>query len=79
MKKLIPEKNPNAISCEEFEECIPNEGKWEYYGKHYFDEDGTGERQLLLALLAKVGLRDTLNMLPKESLNDIRDILKELS
>lgn len=73
---LKPSEQPQKLSLEEMESHIPNEGKWEYFNGHYFDENGYGEEKLFMMLLTKIGLKRFLEIMPKESIEILIKLLE---
>lgn len=73
---LKPSEQSQKLSLEEMESHIPNEGKWEYFNGHYFDENGYGEEKLFMMLLTKIGLKRFLEIMPKESIETLIRLLE---
>lgn len=74
---LIPLVNPSFVSFEDQYVLIPNEGKWEYFNGHFFDEYGYGEESALMLLLTSIGLKRFVEILPKESYCQLKKILND--
>lgn len=74
---LIPSVNPSNVSLDDQYVLIPNEGKWEYFNGHFFDEHGYGEESALMLLLTSIGLKRFVEILPQESICELKKILLE--
>ena len=70
---LIPKKDPQLLSCKDWDEHTPYENKLELIdGEALWG--GEERDRMLLALVYNTGLEHFVKILPKES----REILKEL-
>lgn len=71
---VIPRKEPQAV-YEDLEYSIPNEGKFEYSNGVVFI-DKYERDSLLMYLLANAGLERVVDLLPEESKDILRELLK---
>lgn len=72
---LIPSVSPAFVSIDDQYILIPNEGKWEYFNGHFFDDYGYGEESALMVLLTSIGLKRFVEILPEESICELKKIL----
>ena len=72
---LIPTKQPQCV-YDHWDYSTPNEGKFEYWNSICFGNT-SGRDSLLMCLLANAGLEHLLDILPEESIEELRQLLIE--
>lgn len=71
---LTPTKEPQDVS-EDWGYSIPNEGKFEYFNETCFGSV-PGRDSLFMCLLTNMGLKHFVDILPEESKNMLKDVLR---
>jgi len=75
---MIPKAKPQKIPFQVFENSIPNEGKWEWIdGELLFSDEEM--RKVILMLIGQIGLKKLIDILPHESRNELKRLLRDES
>lgn len=73
---LVPKTNGQEFESVDDWCChIPGEGKWELFGKNLFSSTGAERDTLLMALIYNIGLKGLIEILPEESIEELKKIL----
>lgn len=72
---LIPISNPQLLEIEDWECHIPYEGNWEFTEGTELQDEGYSRDTLALALIANMGLKRLINVLPKESIDELKKLI----
>ncbi|MDS0527351.1 hypothetical protein NNC19_16800 [Clostridium sp. SHJSY1] len=72
---LIPTSSPQLLECEDWECHIPYEGKWEFIEGTPLLDEGYSRDTLAMALIANMGLNRLIDILPTESINELKKIM----
>ena len=72
---LIPTKAPQYLG-DDWDYHIPNDGKWEFENDIPFFDDGFSRDTLAIALIANMGLEHLIEILPSESINELKELIK---
>jgi len=76
--EMIPKAEPQKIPFQVFEKSIPNEGKWELIdGELLFSDEEM--RKVILMLVSQIGLKKLIDILPHESRNELKRLLRDES
>lgn len=74
---LIPQIEPSLMDCQEWNTHTSAEYKWELYDGKPFSSNGLQRDRVLLGLLYSAGLKHLLEILPKQSLKELKQLLKD--
>jgi hypothetical protein len=76
--EMIPKAEPQKIPFQVFEKSIPNEGKWELIdGELLFSDEEM--RKVILMLVGQIGLKKLIDILPHESRDELKRLLRDES
>jgi len=76
--EMIPRAEPQKIPFHVFEKSIPNEGKWEWIdGELLFSVEEM--RKVILMLVSQIGLKKLIDILPQESRDELKRLLRDES
>lgn len=76
--EMIPKAEPQKIPFQVFEKSIPNEGKWEWIdGELLFSDEEM--RKVILMLVGQIGLKKWIDILPHESRDELKRLLRDES
>jgi len=76
--EMIPKAEPQKIPFQVFEKSIPNEGKWELIdGELLFSDEEM--RKVILMLVSQIGLKKLIDILPHESRDELKRLLRDES
>lgn len=72
--ELIPRKRPQEIPFQAYRESVPSNGRWEY-GDGELWWSGEEMRKCIIMLIASVGLERFVEMLPEQSVEELKRIV----
>lgn len=72
---LTPLSNPQLLETEDWECHIPYEGKWEFTEEAELLDEGYSRDTLAMALIANMGLKRLIDILPKESIDELKKLI----
>jgi hypothetical protein len=76
--EMIPKAEPQKIPFQVFEESIPNDGRWEFIdGELLFSDEEM--RKVILMLVSQIGLKKLIDILPHESRDELKRLLRDES
>ena len=72
---LIPKKEMQRLEDEDWDSHI-GDGKWEFYNGIPFAYDGYCRDSVVMALITNMGLKHLVDLLPAESINELKELIK---
>lgn len=74
---LVPQIEPSLMDCQEWDTHTSSEHKWELYDGMPFSSNELQRDRVLLGLIYSSGLKHLLEILPEQSLKELKQLLKD--